>query len=92
MSREDNEDLTDSNRIQTQLLYGEPVLIDEVVDGWAKVIARLQPCQKDERGYPGWVPISQLKKIAALAGLCPCNGEQIPALDRGIQTFERGVF
>ena len=69
MSREDNKDLTDSGRIQTQLLYGEPVLIDEVVDGWAKIIALWQPCRKDERGYPGWVPLNQLKEVEALTEL-----------------------
>ena len=69
MSRADNKDLTDSGRIQTQLLYGEPVLIEEVVDGWAKIIALWQPCHKDERGYPGWVPKDQLKEVEALTEL-----------------------
>ena len=69
MSREDNRDLTDSGRIQTQLLYGEPVLIEEVVDGWAKIIALWQPCHKDERGYPGWMPMIQLKEVEALTEL-----------------------
>ena len=66
MSWEDKQDLISSNRIQTQLLYGEPVLIEEVVDDWAKIVALWQPCQKDERGYPGWVPISQLKEVGNL--------------------------
>ncbi len=69
MSRADNKDLTDSGRIQTQLLYGEPVLVEEVVDGWAKIIALWQPCHKDERGYPGWVPKDQLKEVEALTEL-----------------------
>lgn len=69
MSRDDKRDLVDDNRIQTQLLYGEPVLIDEVVDGWAKIIALWQPCQKDERGYPGWVPMTQLQEVETLAEL-----------------------
>lgn len=55
-------DLCDGNRIQTQLLYGEPVIIDELVGEWAKVIAVWQPSGKDERGYPGWVPLNQLTK------------------------------
>lgn len=69
MSEKENHDLTHSSRIQTQLLYGEPVLIDEVVDGWAKVIAIWQPSSKDERGYPGWMPIAQLKEIDTLEEL-----------------------
>ncbi len=55
--------LCDDNRVQTQLLYGEPVLIDEVQGDWAKVIAVWQPSKKDTRGYPGWVPLSQLKRV-----------------------------
>ncbi|HJF34242.1 MAG TPA: C40 family peptidase [Sporosarcina psychrophila] len=55
-------DLCDGNRIQTQLLFGEPVIVEEVQDGWAKVIAVWQPSNKDERGYPGWVPLIQLKE------------------------------
>lgn len=60
-------DLCDGNRVQTQLLYGEPVIVDEIVGEWAKVIAVWQPCKKDERGYPGWVPVAQLKKAERVA-------------------------
>lgn len=35
---EDLLDLCDGNRVQTQLIYGEPVLIDEIKGDWAKVI------------------------------------------------------
>lgn len=59
-------DLCNGNRVQTQLLYGEPVIVDEIVGDWAKVIAVWQPCKKDERGYPGWVPVAQLKKAKPL--------------------------
>lgn len=55
-------DLCDGNRIQTQLLYGEPVIVEEVRQAWAKIIAVWQPSTKDERGYPGWVPLAQLKE------------------------------
>jgi gamma-D-glutamyl-L-lysine dipeptidyl-peptidase len=63
MDEQDSHDLVKSNRVQTQLLYGEPVLIEEVEDGWAKIIAVWQPSKKDERGYPGWVPLEQLAEI-----------------------------
>lgn len=61
-------DLCDSNRIQTQLLYGEPVIVEEIVNDWAKIIAVWQASRKDERGYPGWVPVVQLKKAAPIHG------------------------
>lgn len=54
--------LCDENRIQTQLLYGEPVLVEKIEGEWAKIIAMWQPSKKDTRGYPGWVPIKQLQK------------------------------
>ncbi len=55
--------LCDDNRVQTQLLYGEPVLVEEIQGEWAKIIAVWQPSKKDIRGYPGWVPLSQLKRV-----------------------------
>lgn len=61
-------DLCDSNRIQTQLVYGEPVLVEEIQGDWAKVIAVWQSSKKDERGYPGWVPLNQLKRAEPIHG------------------------
>lgn len=66
MDKEQNKDLTESKRLQTQLLYGEPVMIEEIDGGWAKIIAVWQASQKDERGYPGWVPLSHLAEIESL--------------------------
>lgn len=59
-------DLCNGNRVQTQLLYGEPIIVDEVAGDWAKVIAVWQASKKDERGYPGWVPLTQLKSAKQL--------------------------
>jgi gamma-D-glutamyl-L-lysine dipeptidyl-peptidase len=48
--------------VLTQLLHGEPVLIEEISGEWARVIATAQPAAKlDPRGYPGWLPLRQLK-------------------------------
>ena len=55
-------DLCNGNRVQTQLVFGEPVIVEETKGDWAKVIAVWQPSKKDERGYPGWVPLAQLKE------------------------------
>nr|WP_203332724.1 C40 family peptidase [Planococcus beigongshangi] len=66
MNELENHDLTHSGRIQTQLLYGEPVVLGEVLDGWAKIVAVWQPSSKDERGYPGWVPLHQLKETTVM--------------------------
>jgi hypothetical protein len=48
-------------RTLSQLLLGERVQVEEVRDGWARVIAVEQPAGKlDPRGYPGWMPAAQL--------------------------------
>jgi gamma-D-glutamyl-L-lysine dipeptidyl-peptidase len=56
--------LCDENRIQSQALFGQEVLILEEKEGWSHIIVLDQPSFKDERGYPGWVPSVQLKKHA----------------------------
>lgn len=60
-------DLCDENRVQTQLLFGEPVLVEEVVGDWAKVICTWQSSKKDVRGYPGWVPLVQIKELSRIS-------------------------
>jgi hypothetical protein len=49
-------------RVLSQLLLGERVLVEEVrPDGWARLVAVEQPAAKlDPRGYPGWLPAGQL--------------------------------
>jgi cell wall-associated NlpC family hydrolase len=50
-----------NDRTLTQLLLGDRVLVDEVVDGWTKIVALDQPCPHlDRRGYVGWVPSAHL--------------------------------
>ncbi len=63
LSLELRKGLSDDNLVQSQLLYGEEVIVDEIEGEWAKVIAIRQPSKKDERGYPGWVPTVQLKEV-----------------------------
>ena len=48
-------------RVVTQALYGERVKVLAVRGGWAKVAVPDQPSPLDLRGYPGWVPLRQLK-------------------------------
>jgi len=46
--------------LETQALYGTPVLVDEVQGDWARVVVPSQRTSRDVRGYPGWVPTVQL--------------------------------
>lgn len=55
--------LCNENRVQTQLLYGEALIVTETHKDWAHVVIPSQPSKKDGRGYPGWVPLDQLKKV-----------------------------
>lgn len=66
MTVEERFALCKEKRIQSQLLYGEPVIVEFVKNGWASIIAVWQETGKDERGYPGWVPLAQLKKSQPL--------------------------
>jgi len=56
--------LYNQNLVQTQLLYGEEVMITEENDDWAHVIIPSQSTSKEDRGYPGWVPKTQLVEVA----------------------------
>ncbi|MBN9652632.1 C40 family peptidase [Halobacillus sp. GSS1] len=55
-------ELCDENLVQSQLLLGEEVWIDEWAADWAKVVVPSQASKKDKRGYPGYIPIRQLVK------------------------------
>ncbi|WP_045515623.1 C40 family peptidase [Neobacillus niacini] len=54
--------LCEQNLVQTQLLYGEEVVVIEEIENWVHVIIPDQPTSKNVKGYPGWVPSSQLVK------------------------------
>lgn len=60
LSYEESLDLCNSNLVQTQVLLGEELLVIEERDGWSKVLLPEQASNKDERGYPGWIPNAQL--------------------------------
>jgi gamma-D-glutamyl-L-lysine dipeptidyl-peptidase len=47
-------------RLDSQVLFGDTVIVDDMKDGWAQVVVPSQPCRKDRRGYPGWIPADQL--------------------------------
>ncbi|MCM3741981.1 C40 family peptidase [Oceanobacillus luteolus] len=64
LSKEEKLALISEDRIQTQILYGEAVVVTEVRGDWAQVYVPSQPSRKDKRGYPGWVPLSQLKQVS----------------------------
>ncbi|MGH3658904.1 MAG: glycoside hydrolase, partial [Micromonosporaceae bacterium] len=59
----------DDPRLDTQLLLGEQVTVDEVRGDWAKVVAVEQPSRADPRGYPGWLRADQLTTDSTGSGV-----------------------
>ncbi len=49
-----------TGKLETQAVLGSEVEVTEVSGDWAKVVVREQATPRDERGYPGWVPVDQL--------------------------------
>lgn len=49
------------SHVQTQALYGQQVTILAVQGGWAEVAVKDEPDPKNAHGYPGWLPVRQLK-------------------------------
>ena len=49
------------DHLVTQALYGERVRVEEVSGDWARVVVTGQPSHLDPAGYPGWIPIAQLR-------------------------------
>jgi cell wall-associated NlpC family hydrolase len=47
--------------VQTQALYGQTVTVLARSGGWAEVAVRDEPDPQDPHGYPGWLPVSQLR-------------------------------
>ncbi|CAG7643169.1 NlpC/P60 family protein [Paenibacillus allorhizosphaerae] len=60
MTLEDKLDLSDANRVQTQLLYGSEVTVTEEKGEWVSVRIPDQLTSKNMLGYPGWLPKRQL--------------------------------
>ena len=60
------------DRLDTQLLLGEEVLVLQVQGDWVKVAVRDQATPLDPRGYPVWMAARQLTAVAP-----PESGESI---------------
>jgi cell wall-associated NlpC family hydrolase len=72
MTTEQRKDL--HGRTLTQVLFGDIVQVEEVTDGWARIVAIEQAAPRlDPRGYPGWLPA---------AHIVPDDGDERPAEGR----------
>ncbi|MBM7703232.1 NlpC/P60 family protein [Metabacillus iocasae] len=55
-------ELCDRNLVQSQVLFGQEVIVTEEKGEWSHVVITEQTSSKDNRGYPGWIPSHQLVK------------------------------
>ncbi|MDQ0217366.1 NlpC/P60 family protein [Peribacillus cavernae] len=53
-------ELCNANLVQSQVLFGQEVIITAEKNGWVQIVVPEQPSGKDKRGYPGWLPKVQL--------------------------------
>lgn len=49
------------SHVQTQALYGQTVVVLARMGAWAKVAVVDEPDPQNPHGYPGWLPVSQLR-------------------------------
>ncbi|MDR0124544.1 MULTISPECIES: NlpC/P60 family protein [Bacillus] len=55
--------LCEENLIQSQVLLGERVIGLKETDGWMRVVIPQQASRKHPQGYPGYIPVQQLKQV-----------------------------
>ncbi|UJW57036.1 C40 family peptidase [Bacillus sp. A116_S68] len=60
LSQRERRQLSDDYLIQTQVLYGEKVVLLDKQADWFKVAVTEQPSLKHEAGYPGWLPATHV--------------------------------
>ena len=49
-----------TGKLESQAVLGSEVEVTEVSGDWAHIVVPEQSTPRDERGYPGWVPVEQL--------------------------------
>ena len=60
LTHSDRLELHENNLLQSQVLFGTPVWEVDKKNGWIKVVVPSQSTPKVVKGYPGWIPASQL--------------------------------
>lgn len=73
------------DHLESQALYGSRVIVDETREDWARIVAVGQSSSRDERGYPGWVPLAQLVADDAY-------GEALDARPYALVTADRAAL
>ncbi|TML86100.1 MAG: NlpC/P60 family protein [Actinobacteria bacterium] len=75
------------SHVQTQALYGQNVVVLARRGAWAKVAVVDEPDPQDPRGYPGWVPLVQLKSGTVAGDRYVVALARTPSVDVGGRTL-----
>ena len=83
MTTQERRALCFERRVETQVLYGELIEIDEQQGDWVKVRAIEQSYRDTTTGYPGWMPALHLVPYKAIEALGYVRVQQLktPLLD-----------
>lgn len=60
LTDQDRNRLADQNVLVTEALFNDRVILDRIEGQWAHVFVTRQANRQERRGYPGWIPVSQL--------------------------------
>lgn len=71
-----------TGKLETQASYGAKVTVLGVDGEWAHVAVAGQKTPRNDRGYPGWVPVRQLAKNEAFS-------ERVGTSDRAVVTAKK---
>ena len=77
-----------TGKLETQAVLGSEVEVDEVSGDWAKIVVLDQATPRDERGYPGWVPVDQLSESEVFTGLTEAKDRAV-VTDRKVHLGRR---
>ena len=85
MTLDQQEALTSDNLNQTQVLFGDRVIVVREQGEWDEVVVPDQATPKNSQGYPGWIPKAQLTIDAGYGALKEYG--PFALADRGITTW-----
>lgn len=51
-----------TGKLETQAVYGSEVKVEKIQGDWAQVTVTHQSTPRNDAGYPGWIPVTQLSE------------------------------
>ncbi|UQN29143.1 NlpC/P60 family protein [Brachybacterium kimchii] len=80
-----------TGKLESQAVLGSEVIVDEIDGEWAHIVVTAQGTPRDDRGYPGWVPVDHLTVDERFARLARCaSTATVTALTSTLTSPSRG--